>query len=345
MRGRHRAAPDRIAVGRRPLRASARAGGPRRGLGRARSPHPGRRWARPGTGSGSSISPRRRCIGRSRWRATTSDRVCAHASRFLADITLTIHGDAQRAAALFARSLEAARRLGDPFGLARTLLMAGWVPFWRNELDRAEAMFREALEVARSATSVGDAWAESRALVGIANVLSLMADEEEALAVALEALEVGEDANQAFTAAVAHETVAASLRRLMRLDEALEHAEARDPHVPRVGGPLGARERAGRPWRDPSDGGPARGSRDRSPRGVRPVPRPSGTCPGDLDGGRARPHPGDAGRHGGRARRSWPTRSRALADGRTRFGDRAPDGGGGAGAGRGRSRDRAGPRA
>ena len=32
-------------------------------------------------------------------------------------------------------------------------------------------------------------------------------------------------ASQAFTAAVAHETVAASLRRLMRLDEALEHAE------------------------------------------------------------------------------------------------------------------------
>ena len=155
----------------------------------------------------------------------TSDKICAHASRFLADITLTIHGDAPQAEALFARSLEAARRVGDPFGLARTLLMAGWVPFWRNELDRAEAMFREALEVARG-NEVGDAWAVSRALVGIANVLSLKADEVEALAVGMEALEVGEAANQAFTAAVAHETVAASLRRLMRLDEALEHAEA-----------------------------------------------------------------------------------------------------------------------
>lgn len=155
----------------------------------------------------------------------TSDKICAHASRFLADITLTIHGDAPQAEALFARSLGAARRVGDPFGLARTLLMAGWVPFWRNELDRAETMFREALEVARG-NGVGDAWAASRALVGIANVLSLTADEEEALAVGLEALEVGEEANQAFTAAVAHETVAASLRRLMRLDEALDHAEA-----------------------------------------------------------------------------------------------------------------------
>jgi len=40
------------------------------------------------------------------------------------------------------------------------------------------------------------------------------------------ALAVGEKANQAFTAAGAHEAVAGSLRRLLRLDEALEHAEA-----------------------------------------------------------------------------------------------------------------------
>ena len=42
----------------------------------------------------------------------------------------------------------------------------------------------------------------------------------------LEALAVGEEGEQAFTAAVAHETVAASLRRLMRLDQAREHADA-----------------------------------------------------------------------------------------------------------------------
>jgi tetratricopeptide (TPR) repeat protein len=153
-----------------------------------------------------------------------SDRVVAHASRFLADITLTIHGDDGRAAELFGRSLKASRRLGDPYVLSRTLLMAGWVPFWRNELDEAEAMFREALEVARSEDR-RDAWAESRALVGLAQVTSATADEDDALAIALEALQIGEEGQQAFTAAVAHETVAASLRRLMRLDEALEHAE------------------------------------------------------------------------------------------------------------------------
>ncbi len=57
-------------------------------------------------------------------------------------------------------------------------------------------MFREALEVARG-NQAGDAWAVSRALVGIANVLSLSADEEEALAVGLEALTVGEEAEPA----------------------------------------------------------------------------------------------------------------------------------------------------
>lgn len=154
----------------------------------------------------------------------TSDRVCAHASRFLADIMLTIRGDGERAETLFERALAAARRVGDPYSLARTLLMAGWAPFWQNDLARAEAMFREALDVARSGGR-RDAWAESRALVGLANVISPAGDEEAALAVALEALVVGEEGGQAFTSAVAHETVAASLRRLMRLDEAQEHAD------------------------------------------------------------------------------------------------------------------------
>ena len=45
------------------------------------------------------------------------DRVTAHASRFLADITLTLRGDDHLAWALFERSLEAARKLGDPYVL------------------------------------------------------------------------------------------------------------------------------------------------------------------------------------------------------------------------------------
>jgi class 3 adenylate cyclase/tetratricopeptide (TPR) repeat protein len=153
------------------------------------------------------------------------DRVRAHAARFLADITLTVRGDGGQAAELFQRSLASARRLGDPYVLARTLLMAGWVPYWRNRLDEAEALFQEALAVARSGDR-RDAWAECRALVGIAAVTSPRANEEDALAIGRQALAIALDSGQSFTEAIARQTVSASLRRLMRLDEALGHADA-----------------------------------------------------------------------------------------------------------------------
>jgi tetratricopeptide (TPR) repeat protein len=138
---------------------------------------------------------------------------------------MTIRGDDHLAGALFERSIDAARRLGDPRVLARSLLMAGWVPFWQNRLREAEGMFREALEVARSGDGA-DGWAEVRALVGIANVTSFDADESDALEVGREALGVGEAADQPFSIAVAHQVVGSSLRRLLQLDEALEHADA-----------------------------------------------------------------------------------------------------------------------
>ena len=153
------------------------------------------------------------------------DRVVAHASRFLADITVTLRGDDHLAWALFERSLEAARSLGDQYVLARTLVMAAWVPFFRGTLDEADALFIEGLEVARSGPQ-RDAWAESRALAGRAAVLSHRGTEEEALRVAQDALAVAEDAGQAFTAASAHQAVAGSLRRMLQLDAAMEHADA-----------------------------------------------------------------------------------------------------------------------
>ncbi|MEP7060132.1 MAG: AAA family ATPase [Actinomycetota bacterium] len=154
-----------------------------------------------------------------------SDQVTAHACRYLADITLTIRGDGAQAAALFERSLVASRRLNDPYVLARTLLMAGWVPFWQNQLELAQTMFREALDVALS-NPRRDHWAEARAMVGLASVISPMGDEREALAVAREALAIGQEADQEFTMAIARQTVAASLRRLMHLDDALADADA-----------------------------------------------------------------------------------------------------------------------
>jgi tetratricopeptide (TPR) repeat protein len=86
-------------------------------------------------------------------------------------------------------------------------------------------MFREALEIARSEAGA-DPWAEVQASVGIATVISARGSEADAIAVGREALEVAERADQPFTIAVAHQLVAASLRRSMRLEEAARHVDA-----------------------------------------------------------------------------------------------------------------------
>ena len=61
--------------------------------------------------------------------------VRAQASRFLGDIELSILGDAKRAAELLDDALEAARGLGDPWTLARTLLVAAWAPYFRRDTE------------------------------------------------------------------------------------------------------------------------------------------------------------------------------------------------------------------
>jgi tetratricopeptide (TPR) repeat protein len=152
----------------------------------------------------------------------------AHAGRFLADVTLNIASDQQRAEALFERALDAARRLGDDWVMARTLLMAGWAPFWREDLDGARAMFEQALEIAQG-NPEGDRWAEARALTSLASVISPIGDEEECLALGQRALELGKEMGDRFTMAVAQSYVGGSLRRMWRLDEALpfEHDAVR----------------------------------------------------------------------------------------------------------------------
>ena len=152
-------------------------------------------------------------------------RIRAHACRYLADIELSIRGDRERAGELFDQALAAARELGDPWTLARTLLVAAWAPYWRGEMHHARAMFEEALGVAR-ANPDGDPWAEARALVMLATVESETGDERRSLDLAAEALQVSEASGDRFSIAVAHEAVGSALRRLLRLDEALAHLDA-----------------------------------------------------------------------------------------------------------------------
>ena len=234
-----------------------------------------------------------------------SDYVCSHASRFLADITLTIRGDADAAAAMFERALEAARKLDDSSVLARTLLMAGWVPFSRDDLDGARRMFEEALAAARLSDRTPDRWSEVRALVSLSSVTSEAGDELDALALAEEGLEIGRASGQEFATATAEEKVALALRHMLRLDESLEHSE----RAIRTYRELGARwELAGRDRRSRRGvplGRPAGGRRGGAPRGVLALPRAEGARAGDVDRGRAHEDPDPPWRSERRRRRRW----------------------------------------
>ncbi len=150
--------------------------------------------------------------------------VRAQASRFLGDIELSILGDAKRAAELLDEALEAARGLGDPWTLARTLLVAGWAPYFRRDSEGAHAMFDEALRTAR-ANPEGDRWSEARALVALSMLEGEDGDEEDSLRLAAEALAIAEVAGDRFSIAVAREAVGGTMRRMLRLEEAGSHLE------------------------------------------------------------------------------------------------------------------------
>jgi class 3 adenylate cyclase/tetratricopeptide (TPR) repeat protein len=147
----------------------------------------------------------------------------ALALRFLADIALNVREDLDRAEELFDRALRAARRLEEsdqPWVIARVLLMAGWVPYWKRDFERARSMFEEALQIARH-NPEEDRWAEARALVSLAASISPVGSEEDVLPLVQEALDLGRKMDDPFTIAVAQQSVGNSLRRAMRLDEAL----------------------------------------------------------------------------------------------------------------------------
>jgi tetratricopeptide (TPR) repeat protein len=133
---------------------------------------------------------------------------------------LSVHADPDRAHTLFEQALAAARELGDDWVVARTLLTAAWEPYWRDDIEGARKMFGEALEVARI-NPEGDSWAEARALTSLASIISAIADEQECLELAEEALELGRRMGDAFTMAVAQERLGSSLRRMWRLEDAL----------------------------------------------------------------------------------------------------------------------------
>jgi class 3 adenylate cyclase/tetratricopeptide (TPR) repeat protein len=144
----------------------------------------------------------------------------ALAGRFLADIMLNIHADIDQAEKMFGEALEAADELGDPWTRARSLLMAGWVGYWRRDLDAARRTFQEALRIARE-NPEQDRWGEARALISLAGVSSAEGLPKDVLELADQALELGRSIGDPFTVATAQERRSNSFRALWRLEEAL----------------------------------------------------------------------------------------------------------------------------
>jgi class 3 adenylate cyclase/tetratricopeptide (TPR) repeat protein len=144
----------------------------------------------------------------------------ALAGRFLADITLNIHGDVDQAEKMFDEALAAAEQLGDPWTRARTLLMAGWVGYWREDMDAARATFEEALRLTRQPPG-RDRWGEARALISLAGVNSAEGYPARILELADEALALGRELGDPFTVATAQERRGNAFRSMWRLEEAL----------------------------------------------------------------------------------------------------------------------------
>ncbi|MGH2674237.1 MAG: ATP-binding protein [Actinomycetota bacterium] len=144
----------------------------------------------------------------------------ALAGRFLADIVLNIHGDIDRAEEMFERALVAAEELGEPWAVARTLLMAGWVGYWREDMEAARRTFDQALRIARE-NPQRDRWGEARALIALAGVTSAEGNPPGVLDLADQALAVGREIGDPFTVATSQERRSNAFRAMWRLGESL----------------------------------------------------------------------------------------------------------------------------
>jgi class 3 adenylate cyclase/tetratricopeptide (TPR) repeat protein len=147
--------------------------------------------------------------------------IVAHASRFLGDIELNVRARPDRAEDLFRDALEASRALEDPWAEARSLIMGAWVPYWRDDHETARKMFEEGLAIARN-NPARDRWAEARALTSLASVATGISAETEAVALAEEAFRLGQEMHDPFTTAVARQYMGNSSRRMWKLPEALD---------------------------------------------------------------------------------------------------------------------------
>ncbi|GAC1644241.1 MAG: AAA family ATPase [Candidatus Dormibacteraceae bacterium] len=141
----------------------------------------------------------------------------ALALRFLGDIAINFEADVDKAERLLDRSLKEAEKLEDPYPIVRTLLFAGWVPWTRNQYDKAEVIWRRALEM----VSPGDHWARVRALTALSINRSEMMDHETALKLIDDASAVAAETGDQFSVGNTSVQKGRVLHDLGRYEEAL----------------------------------------------------------------------------------------------------------------------------
>ena len=119
----------------------------------------------------------------------------ALALRFLGDIAMNYEGDVDKAETLFARSLEASEKLGQPRAIVRSLLFQGWVPWTRERFQEAEEIWQRALALAEP----NDKWARVRALTALSINHGEMHDFEGELKLIEEAYQIALESGDLFS--------------------------------------------------------------------------------------------------------------------------------------------------
>jgi class 3 adenylate cyclase/tetratricopeptide (TPR) repeat protein len=151
------------------------------------------------------------------------DWTLAIALRFRGDIAINVDADLDAAEGLLARSVAAAERAEEPWAIGRSLLFQGWVPWTRGKYGDSGAIWERALRTARDS---GDRWAEVRALTSLSINHSQLDQDDEALALIVEAQELAHRIGDQFSVAVTTVQRARVDADLGRFDDAMPRLDA-----------------------------------------------------------------------------------------------------------------------
>ena len=164
---------------------------------------------------------------------TTSSPELAACLRGLSNVLL-IQGEAEHAEEVAAHSVEMARRLGDPAGIAYGMTVLGSMQGQRGDTRAARATLTEAVARLRS---LDDEWRLARVLNHLGGIEEDLGNFEQAEELLRESLRITESQGDVHELAVVGQNLAYLLTLAGRLDEAGELARGLVPTVVALGSP------------------------------------------------------------------------------------------------------------